>query len=544
MTCENADVPAVLLSQSQAEAAVLCLINERRADKGAPPLTLNLALRTAAREHATAAAAIKWWDGGGSVIHTNPVTGKNEQERITEAGYCPLNPDGVPRNENGYTSWYTGGLAYAGDTSPDAAVEWWMNSPGHRQTLLDPQYRETGVGIIRGTAVASAPPDADGAIFVQTFGGCEKTDILVDTELWGFGGNGSGQVGDGSGAPEHDRPVHPAVFEGFIAVSASRHSVGLKADGTVWTWGPRENKGPFPGGSDVPTQVPGLSQVTAIATGYEHNLAITSDTRVWAWGDNRYGQLGDNSGQDQEVPVPVRGLSGVVAVAAGRGYSIALTHDGRLWAWGGNYHGQLGIGSYDNQRLAIPVPHVFNAPIASIACGDDHTLAVERGTGQLWLWGSNTSGCLGTGTLAMMNSKVPVQPQPIGDFSGDGIVSAGGGFGNSYAVDSDGRVFAWGHNWFDQLGPGHGHILEDPSAYRIPRIDDAVSLSAGSFHCLVLRRDKTLWGWGSNSVGQLGRGVQTGPPQPPGRVVQLKNVTAYSGGYVHSLAIAQDENKE
>ena len=210
-----------------------------------------------------------------------------------------------------------------------------MKSPEHRQTLLDPQYRETGVGIIRGTAEASAPANADGAIFVQDFG---RRDIIgppvVDTELWGFGGNALGQVGDGTGAPEHDRPVHPAIYEDFIAVAASHHSVGLKSDGTVWTWGPRENKGPYSGGSDIPVQVPGLSQVTVIAAGYEHNLAITSDTGVWAWGDNRYGQLGDDFGQDQEIPVRVHGLSGVVAVAAGTGHSVALTHDGRLWVWG------------------------------------------------------------------------------------------------------------------------------------------------------------------------------------------------------------------
>ena len=539
MACDNADVPAVLLSQSQAEAAVFCLINERRVDAGVAPLTLNATLRKVAREHGTAAAAIKWWDGGGPKIHTNPVTGKNEQVRIQEAGYCPVDPAGVPRNENGYDHWYTGDISYAGGTTPQAAVDAWMASPPHRQTLLDPQYRETGVGVIRGTAEAAAPATADGAIFVQDFGGCDKIETLVDTELWGFGGNAFGQVGDGSGAPEHNRPVHPQIFEGFIAVAASYHSVGLKADGTVWTWGPRENTGPFSGGSDIPVQVPGLSQVTAIAAGYEHNLAITSDTRVWAWGDNRYGQLGDNSGQDQEIPVRVLGLSGIVAVAAGKGHSLALGQDGRLWAWGGNYHGQLGIGSYDEQRLPIKVPHVFNGAISTIACGDEHTLAIDKGSGQLWLWGWNIGGCLGTGTLSFMDSKVPLKPGPIGQFSGHDVVSAGGGFANSYAVDSSGRVFAWGQNWFDQLGPGHSHIMEDPSAYQIPHINDAVSLSAGSFHCLVLRKDKTLWGWGSNSVGQLGQALPTGPSRPLGRVVDLEQVDVFSAGYLHSLVIAQ-----
>ena len=107
-------------------------------------------------------------------------------------------------------------------------------------------------------------------------------------------------------------------FQSFIAIAASRHSVGVKADGTVWTWGPRENKGPDSGGSDIPVKVDGIDQVTAVAAGYEHNLAIKSDGTVWAWGDNRYGQLGDGSSSDQETPVQVRGLTGVQAVAAGQ----------------------------------------------------------------------------------------------------------------------------------------------------------------------------------------------------------------------------------
>jgi len=543
MACPNADVPAVLLSQSDAEASVLCLINEERANAGVGPLTLNLTLRDVAREHATAASAIKWWDPGGPIVHTNPQTHKNEQDRIREAGYCPIDPQDVPRNENAYASWYTGDQSYATGTTPRAAVEWWMNSPAHRDTLLDPQYRETGVGVIRGTAVSSAPAGADGAIFVQDFGGCDKVEPAVDTLLWGWGGNANGQVGDGSGSPEHRAPVHPADFESFVGISAGHHSIGVKADGTVWTWGPRENKGPYPGGSDVPVQVPGISQATAVAAGYEHNLAIASDSTVWAWGDNRWGQIGDGSGQDQEVPVRVPGLTGVVAVAAGQGHSLALKHDGTLWAWGGNYQGQLGIGSYDDQKFPVQVPHVFNGPIAAIAAGEDHTVVVEKGSGQMWLWGTNMSGCLGTGMLSFLGSKVPLKPDPIGDFTGDGIVSVAAGFANSYAADRQGRVWAWGSNWFDQLGPGHTHILEDPSAYQIAHLDDVVRLDAGSFHCLALKRDKTLWGWGSNSVGQLGLDVPTGPSQPPRRVSRLITVTIFSAGHVHSLAIAEGDRE-
>ena len=149
-----------------------------------------------------AAAAIKWWPAtgdSGDIPHINPVTGKNEQVRIKEAGYCPVNPD-APRNENAYAAWFTGDPSTCGDgTSPAAAVKWWINSPGHFRTLSDPTYRETGVGVVRGTASTGLPADADGAIFVQCFGGCEVIDRAVDTQLWAYGSNRLGELGVGSG---------------------------------------------------------------------------------------------------------------------------------------------------------------------------------------------------------------------------------------------------------------------------------------------------------------------------------------------------------
>jgi uncharacterized protein YkwD len=173
MTCVNADTPATQLTQEAAEEAVLCLINEQRTANGLPTLTLNLKLQAAARLHAQDADAIRWWAGGGSQVHTNPVTGSTPESRIREAGYCP-GEVGSPTNENCYFAWYQGGVEWQGGTTPDAAVTWWMNSQGHRATLLNPAYRESGVAVVLGIAEQGTGADgADGgAIFVQTFGGC------------------------------------------------------------------------------------------------------------------------------------------------------------------------------------------------------------------------------------------------------------------------------------------------------------------------------------------------------------------------------------
>ncbi|HEX2313149.1 MAG TPA: CAP domain-containing protein [Thermomonospora sp.] len=169
MACPHADTPVTQLQQDVAEDAVLCLVNEQRTANGVPALTMHPALRTAAREHAKEAVRLKWWAGGGNKVHTNPETQSTPRTRIRDAGYCP--PDPQTTNENCYHGWFAGGVEFQKNITPRAAVTWWMGSDGHRRTLLDPAYRETGVGVVLGTA--EPQPQADGGgVFVQTFGGC------------------------------------------------------------------------------------------------------------------------------------------------------------------------------------------------------------------------------------------------------------------------------------------------------------------------------------------------------------------------------------
>jgi alpha-tubulin suppressor-like RCC1 family protein/uncharacterized protein YkwD len=561
MACENTDISAVHLSQTEAEAAIFCLINEKRVENNLQPLTLNSILRGVARDQALAAATIRWWPntGGdiGDIPHVNPVTGKNEQQRIEDAGYCPIAPSTVPRNENAYAHWFTGTPTGPDGTTPQEAVDWWMQSPPHRDTLLNPLYRETGVGIVRGVASQGLPADADGAIFYQCFGGCSEIEPAVDTQLWAWGGNQNGQLGTGGSQFPSKAPVHPAEFEDFVAVAASGHSVAVKADGTVWSWGPREEKGSDPGGSTVPEKVPNIEQVTTVAAGYEHNLAIKNDGTLWAWGDNRWGQLGDNSGQDQETPVQVRNLRGVKAIAAGHSHSLALLQDGSVWAWGNNGVGQLGLpvgpppsapghpappAPDPNHPLPERVP--LSGRIIAIAAGDYHSLAIEEGNGQLWIWGWNLAGCLGIGSLPTTDihtqwRDIPAKPVPGGAFTGQNIVAIGGGASSSIALAGNGQVYAWGDNTFGLFGTGSDPTLQSPTPVHVRGLPVVAGLSAGSFHYHAHDRNGSLWSWGNNAAGQLGTG--TTPVTGPTKVAAIDHVASYSAGYNHSLAIAHQD---
>ncbi len=144
------------------------------------------------------------------------------------------------------------------------------------------------------------------------------------------------------------------------------HTIALKSDGTVWSWG-YNYYGQLGDGtttnSYTPVQVSSLSGVTAIAGGYYHTIALKSDGTVWTWGNNDIGQLGDGTTNNRLTPVQVSGLSGVTAIAGGYSHTIALKSGGTVWAWGYNKDGQLGNVTIKN--WSTPVQAIINLGVAT-----------------------------------------------------------------------------------------------------------------------------------------------------------------------------------
>src|SRR5581483_4034685 len=137
-----------------------------------------------------------------------------------------------------------------------------------------------------------------------------------------------------------------------------------------------------------------------------HSLAVRSDGTAWAWGANGSGELGDNSETDSTLPVQVQGSGGtsdllnVTAVAGGLPFSAALKSDGSVWAWGDNTYGELGNNTHDANPHPTPsqVEGVggsgYLSGVTGIATGASHVVAVQ-GTGGVLAWGLGTSGQLG-----------------------------------------------------------------------------------------------------------------------------------------------------
>ena len=123
-----------------------------------------------------------------------------------------------------------------------------------------------------------------------------------------------------------------------------------------------------------------------------HALALKKDGTVWAWGDNTYGQLGDNTTTQRNEPVAVQGLAGVATIAGGLYHSLAVKTGGTLWAWGYNGNGQLGDDTTTNRIEPVQVQNLTG--VAATAGGWSHSLALKS-DGTVWAWGENQDGQLG-----------------------------------------------------------------------------------------------------------------------------------------------------
>jgi uncharacterized protein YkwD len=160
---QYADVPASTISVDNAEKAVFCLTNDQRTSRGLAAYTWNAKIATAARKHANAAVAQKWWVDGADP-HVNPVGGTTPASRVRAEGYCPSGSWRI--HENVFWGWGS-----PSGPTPRDAITWWMGSTGHRANILDSGLKEIGVGVAKGVPQPGSFPNA--AVFVQDFGLCQ-----------------------------------------------------------------------------------------------------------------------------------------------------------------------------------------------------------------------------------------------------------------------------------------------------------------------------------------------------------------------------------
>lgn len=315
----------------------------------------------------------------------------------------------------------------------------------------------------------------------------------------------------------------------FIGRDGSR---ALPTGGTqVWNWGDNYY-GQLGNGnnndSNVPLQVTAVSSICEVSGGQFHSLALESDGTVRSWGWGTSGQLGNGAWASSNVPVDVSNLTDVTAISAGGSHSLALRSDGTVWGWGDNTYGQLGIGVFST-KSNIPVQVLNLTGVVAIDAGDSCSMALKS-DGTVWAWGYNYYGNLGDGTK--VNKNLPTQ---VVDLSGAVAISAGKG--HSLALLQDLTARAWGYN--SQGALGDETWTQSLVPVQVSGFSGGVSVSAGGWHSLGLKGDGAVEAWGDDYYGELGDCGNTDMNYPVS-VLSLTNVSAISAGDLHSLALKDD----
>lgn len=306
----------------------------------------------------------------------------------------------------------------------------------------------------------------------------------------------------------------------------------IDRDGVLHTWG-TNTFGQLGTGDTrqrtTPTRIESSVRWKSVSAGRGHTLLLSENGRIWSVGRNLYGQLGNNTTRNSTEPIPVEtDKSDWQYIFASADSSYAIDSEGRLFAWGYNNHGQLGNGNRLNSR--IPIHVATNLRWRKVVSGESHVLGVST-NGTLHTWGRNNRGQLGTGSISFTATMDPVR---IGEDSDWTDVAAG--FEYSMALRDNGEIFSFGINNYGQLGLGDIVNRTSPTRVNLPVVS---RIFAGYFHSFAIQMNGDVYAWGRNEDGQLGLGFNNPRRmESPIRVSALQNdVLRMSLGDFYSVAI-------
>jgi alpha-tubulin suppressor-like RCC1 family protein len=372
-------------------------------------------------------------------------------------------------------------------------------------------------------------------VVLVAIGGLTASPAAASAGLFAWGQN-NGALGDGTefyrGTPE---PISLPEGVAAASVSAGSPSLAIGTDGKLYGWGTD-----FEGNEvNVPTLItlPGGVGARAASAGGP-SLVIGTDGQLYAWGDNTFGELGDGTTTSRTSPEPVNLPHGVeaAAISAGGGSSFAIGTDGNLYGWGANYIGQLGDGSFTQ---LVSAPELISLPggvtPAAVLTAYGSTFAIGT-DGNLYAWGYNDYGELGDGTTTSRDV-----PEQINLPSGAGVSAVTTSRDVTLALGDDGHVYGWGDNVDFALADGTLMPHYTPELIPLPGGIRARAVSAGfaPFN-LAVGSDGRLYAWGRGCC--VGDGNQFGDRSVPEPIPLPGNVspTEISAGSGFAFALHID----
>ncbi|KAK9685781.1 HECT-domain (ubiquitin-transferase) [Popillia japonica] len=281
--------------------------------------------------------------------------------------------------------------------------------------------------------------------------------------------------------------------------------------------------------------------VIQAACGTNHTLLLASDGKVYSCGNNDFGQLGHDQPRKRPQLVSSLDAHSISQVACGASHSLALNQWGQVFAWGSDHQGQLGLqlGSDSIQ----PVPKILKAlatyHVIQIACGENHSIALTN-NGDLFSWGANNYGQLGIGTVTPRESN----PTVVVSLTGIPIALIACGGNHTFALSKSGAVFGWGKNSMGQLGLNDTNSRSYPCQLRTLRNIKVRFISCGSDFSSFLTIDGGVLTCGAGMCGQLGHGNASNEILPR-QVLELMGsiITQITCGRQHTLALVPSRGR-
>jgi alpha-tubulin suppressor-like RCC1 family protein len=449
------------------------------------------------------------------------------------------------------TSWVQvagGGLHVMAATTTRALYAWGLGTSGQLGT---------NAALTVSSPVLVASPTRPLSWQQISTGQAHSLGIRSDKTLWAWGSGGLGQLGSGT-STSVSSPIQIGTSSWSAVAAGLSSSYAIRSDGTLWSWG-GNSVGQLGILSTIATSSPVLVSGPAGASwaaisasgGYNnagsHALGITNQGRLYAWGYNIVGALGDSSAINKSSPVLVSGpaTTSWLLISAGSLHSLGVTTTGRLWAWGAGGEGELGDLTTTDKLSPVLVSGPATTSWASVVAGSFHSLAITT-TGLLYAWGWNANGQLGDLSVVTKSSPVLVSGPATTSWS---VLYAGGGQlpavnGQSYAITTLGRLYAWGNNSQGQLGDNTTVSKSSPILVSGPASTSWSAMSSGgqaNATVIAITTAGLGYGWGANIQGQAGINSLTNVSSPI--VIQARDITSWAligAGLSHSVGISNN----
>ncbi len=313
--------------------------------------------------------------------------------------------------------------------------------------------------------------------------------LNAQTTLYSWGNNQNGQLGIGfSGNLRNPKNIGIGSNWKFL-LPVNEGFFGIKNDGTLWSWG-RQFTGELGLGDlspDFPTQIGSDNQWVSVLSGNSYGqaslLGLKKDGTIWSWGNNVFGQLGHGNKIKLSSPNQIGNENNWAKIYSGGNFSFGIKTDGTLWSWGA---GPIGQGVSTN--LTIPTKIGVDNNWSELFIVKNSVFGIKT-DGTLWSWGDNDIGQLGLGNLLVQKN-----PKQVGNEKNWKIIKGTGS--STFGIKTDGTLWSWGYNSGGQLGHGNKVNLTYPK--QVGNDNNWKEIFTYSYSSIVLgiKQDGTLWNWG------------------------------------------------